>query len=110
MTTLYITEFASLAQDTTAGGGVLLAKWPYVAKQTLSNTGGSTPSNPFNAATRFIRVHTDAICSIVIGNAGQTAGVAVAPTATTSDARMAANSTEYFAVSPGDKLSVIANT
>ena len=47
-----------------------------------------------------VRVHADAICSIKFGSA---------PVATTANMRLAANQTEYFQVSPGDKVSVITN-
>ena len=64
-------------------------------------SGTSAQSSAFNAATRFIRVHTDAICSILIGSN---------PTATTAKKRLAADQTEYFAVNSGDKIAAITNT
>lgn len=63
-------------------------------------------SAAFAANTIGIRVHTDAICSILIG----TPANGVDPVATINNKRLAANTTEYFGVKTGDKLSVIANT
>jgi hypothetical protein len=58
-------------------------------------------SAPFDPRTKFIRVHTDAICSIAIG---------VNPTAVATEMRMAANQTEYFGVGANSKIAVITNT
>jgi hypothetical protein len=61
-------------------------------------------SAAFNSQTRMVRLHKDAgsPCSISFGTA---------PTATTSNARMAANSTEYNGVPVGQnfKVAVIQN-
>lgn len=99
MTTLYIAEFSSLLNNVISG--VDAALMPPLAEQTLTNTGSSAQSAAFNQATRIIRVHTDSICSIKVGPN---------PTATTSNIRLAVNQTEYFSVSPGDKLAVVLNT
>jgi hypothetical protein len=98
MAKAYITEFSQVGADNI--GAQFYGLWPAVAEQTVA-IGTVTSSSAFNAQTRFIRVHVDAICSIEIG---------AAPTATTSTARLAANTTEYFAVAPGHKISVITNT
>jgi hypothetical protein len=79
-----------------------LAAHPALQRQSMAITAGSTTlALPFTTATRFIRVHTDAICSIAID---------AAPTAATTKDRMSAESTEYFGVQPGHTLAVIANT
>jgi len=78
---------------------------PPLATQKLANDGTSVASSAFNADTVIIGVRTDSICSIAVS---ATPGAATA--ATTSDARLAANSTEYFHVRAGDKLSVVLNT
>lgn len=98
MAVVYITEFAAIANVT----GANIAMMPPIAQQTVA-IGAEADSSAFNAATRYIRVHADAICSISVG---------VTPTATTSMLRMSADSTEYFAVplNAGYKLSVISNT
>jgi len=97
MATLYVEELATMGLY----GAAQIAARPGVAAQTVAIGGSSTQSSAFNAQTKFIRVHTDAICSIAIGSN---------PTATTSNCRLAADQTEYFGVQPGDKIAVISNT
>lgn len=101
MSVLYVTEYSDMAQ--TVRGGAEIAQSPALATQTVAIGGTSTQSNAFNAATTFIRVHTDAICSIAI---------ATNPTATATSKRMAADQTEYFGVPVGlsYKIAVITNT
>lgn len=101
MATVYIAEFNAIG-----GGGnfpVAGAQMPPIVQQTVAIGGASTQSNPFNAGTTFIRVHVDAICSIMIGPD---------PTATTATMRMAAGQTEYFSVPRGlsYELAAITNT
>lgn len=98
MTTLYITEYLDI------DGTRQVPREPPLAKQTLSNAGAAVASNPFDARTTVIRLHTDTVCSVVIGQAGSS------PVATTTDGRMAANQTEYRGVMGGQVLSVILNT
>jgi hypothetical protein len=74
---------------------------PPLASQKIAITASSVQSAAFNASTTIIRVHCDAVCSVQIGGTN--------PTATTSSARLAAGQTEYFMVTPGDKLAVIEN-
>ena len=73
---------------------------PAASNQVITYS-GSVQSTSFTNATSFVRVHTDAICSIKFG---------ANPTATTSDERMAANTTEYFSVQAGHKIAAIANS
>ena len=98
MTVLYIAEFAE--PKLRNGNAFPVADQPPLAEQKLTFT-TSTQSSAFNAKTQLIRVHAPSICSIKIGSN---------PTATTDTARMAAGSTEYFRVNPGDKLAAIDNT
>ena len=93
-----MTEYAT--SGTISGKGLPAAFTPPIANNNVA-IGAGASSNAFSANTKLIRVHSDAICSIVIG---------AAPTATTADARMAANQTEYYQVVPGHKISVITNT
>lgn len=98
MAVLFITEFTNLFQ---AGGQAgQMAQGSPVASQTVAIGAGSVQSAAFNAATNFIRVHTDVICSIAIG---------ANPTASAVLTRLAANQTEYFGVAAGQKLAVITN-
>lgn len=99
MATLYVAEFSAMATHKLSHA--LIAQQPPVTEQTVSIGMSSTQSSAFNSATRMIRVHTDAICSILVG---------ADPTATSSKMRMAANQTEYFGVQAGDKIAVITNS
>jgi len=74
---------------------------PTIATQIVAIGAGSVQSSAFNAITKIIGVHTDAICSIEIG---------ADPTATANSRRLAAGSTEYFEIIPGHKIAVITNT
>lgn len=68
MATLYITEFAEI-QGGDNNGKVPVVKLPPLAEQTVA-IGAETDSAAFNAATKFIRVHCDAICSIKVARRG----------------------------------------
>lgn len=97
MATLYITEFA----DVNATQGTTIAKQPPVAEQTVAIGGSSTASSAFNQRTQYVKLSTDAICSILVGSA---------PTAAATNMRMAAGQTELFQVPQGFKVAVITNT
>jgi len=103
MAVLYISEYVTQPWDGVANT-IPAGLEPALVTQTVA-IGAEAKSAAFNARTRFVRVHTDAICSVLFG---------ANPTATTSSPRMAANQTEFFGVDPsqvsGLKLSVIANT
>jgi hypothetical protein len=98
--TLYVTEF----QTVNPSNPVVYqaARAPALANQTVAIGGSSTQSSAFNTATGLVRIHVDAIACVAVGGTN--------PTATTSLMRMTAGQTEYFVVSPGDKLAVIACT
>lgn len=98
MANLYISEHAVLGG--TQGGTAPIAAQPPIAVQKVDFSGGAAASSAFNAQTRFVRLHTDAICSVRFDGSA----------ATTSYPRMAADQTEYFGVQPGSTLSVISNT
>jgi hypothetical protein len=96
MATLYVTEYQGYEK-----ADIPVAVAPGLASQTVAITGASVQSAPFNALTGLIRVHPDSICSIAISSN---------PTATVTVKRMAASQTEYWSVTPGHKIAVIANT
>lgn len=103
MSTLYITEYGSPGRFL-ATGVVPVGLELMLADQTpVTISGSHAESATLNASTQLVRLHTDTICSVKF---------AVTPVATTSNRRMAANQTEYFAVpqNSGFKVSVIANT
>ena len=97
MSILYISEYteAGIFQ----GNMRPVVDEPSLASQALtySTTAASTA---FNAKTRIVRIHTDSICSIKFGTG--------TPTAATTDIRLAANQTEYFAVPLGKSFKVAA--
>lgn len=99
MSNLYIREYTAAAVQ--QGEGVPVMCEPGTDQGVITISASAASSAAFGANTAFVRVHTDAICSIAFGTA---------PSATTANARMAANSTEYFGVIGGQKLSVIQNT
>lgn len=101
MATLYITEFADIAR---AGGASQVAAQPEITTQTVAVGGSSTQSSAFNPNTKLVRLHTDAICSVLFGTN---------PTATAAKGRMAANQTEYHSITnptAGLKVAVITNS
>lgn len=107
MTKAYISEYARGTLD----GRTFIpsAEEPSLASQVVDYTAGAAVSTLLNAKTRFVRIHVDSIASFKVSTAGTLA--------TTADARMAANATEYFGVpnSPLEtgsnmKFSFITNT
>ena len=73
---------------------------PAIVQQTVAIGAGSLQSAAFNSQTKFVRVHTDAICSYNFG---------LNPTATAVTPRLAANSTEFFGVKAGHRVAIITN-
>ncbi len=108
MSNLYITEYPGVATNAPIDNGNLMqaAKEPSVVSQKISFTGTAGVSLAFNAATRLVRIHVDGITSVHFSKPDVNgAGTA----ATTSNKRMAADATEYFAVDPGMFVSAITN-
>ena len=104
MATLYVTEYGTIAGlPATANGQVPLE--PPLADYTVP-IGAAQASPAFQPLTRMVRLHCDAVCSVLFGPSVNN------PTATTSNQRMAANQTEYHGVPEGRAfvVSVIANT
>lgn len=102
MATLYVTEFSDLGTTRNAQSTNIMMQSP-TAEQTVAIGGSTASSSAFNANTRFVCLHTDAICSVEFGTA---------PTATAAKARMAAGETRYFGVPQGQsyKVAVITNS
>ena len=104
MAVLYVEEYSQLVM--TPNGLAAMAQQPVLQSQTVAIGSGSvTPTRAFLPATKFVRLHTDAICSVLFGPFGST-------TATATNARMAANQTEYFGVPQNASwtVAVITNT
>ncbi len=95
MATFYVTEYRTISATSQ------VPQEPPLREQTISISGTAAQSAPFSVGCRLIRMHTDSICSKLLGTN---------PTATTSSGRMAANQTEYTGVVDGMIVSVIANT
>lgn len=98
MASLYITEYAQIGPS-----GAQAPLEPPLAEQKLT-IGSEVDSAALNPNTRLVRLHCDAICSILFGTA---------PTAAVTKQRMAADQTEYKCVEAGAGtllISVIANT
>ena len=102
MSVLYVSEYSTAGLDSRLIP-MVIAQEPSLVEQIFTISGSSAATNAFQATTTYVRVHTDAICSISFGTA---------PIATTSMKRMAANTTEYFAVPAGKsyKVAAITNT
>jgi hypothetical protein len=95
-----ITEYQNLAYDG-LGNRVAAGVEPSRAVQQIVASGASAQSVALQDVTKFVRVHTDVAIRIAFG---------ANPTAATTSQRMAANSTEYFGVTPGIKIAVITTT
>lgn len=100
MAVLYITEYINIITDDKLNS-VAAPHEPNNGEQHVAIGGASAQSAAFAAATNFVMVHTDAICSLAFGPD---------PTAVTTAHRMAANETRFVGVIPGQKVAVIANT
>ena len=97
MSTLYISEYTQNSIDVPT-----LVMEPSTASQAVTFTATAGQSTAFRTDTRMVRLHTDGICSYKFG----TNPTAVANT----DARMAANQTEYFKVMPTFRVSAVTST
>lgn len=97
MASLYIAEF-----ERPRDGRVNIGNAPPIAEQKITISGSSTASAAFQATTRLVRIHTDAICSIKFG--------ATAPTVDNTSMRLPADTIEYFSVNNNSFVSVISNT
>jgi hypothetical protein len=96
----YVTELPLLAE-----AGVQVAHMPPIkdaSPVTVSST--SAAYGPLTGDTKMVRIECDVVVSIAFGTSGGSA-----PTATTSNMRMAASSPEYFKVPPSSFISFITN-
>lgn len=82
------------------GSNLQIAKVPPVAEQKLGVSGASVQSAAFNSATKYVRLYTDIACCVAWGTN---------PVAVTTSMPMSAASAEYFGVTVGHKVAVIAN-
>lgn len=105
MAKVYITEYQRSAKELFSDFVIAAAQegdnCGVVDQTPITTTGTSAQSAAFAPATKLVRIHTDGIISVKFG---------AAPTADVNTKRMAANTTEYFGVRPGDKVALITNT
>ena len=104
MSKLYITEYAELTMVGSPNGiPAQCPKEPPLAEQVVDFSGGVAQSAAFNGKTRFVRLVTDATCSVKFGDD---------PTATADSQRLAVDQETYRGLA-GDgsaaKISAIAS-
>ena len=100
MATLYISEFRQLASIGTTVGQVF-PQPPVTTDHVVAIGVSSAQSTAFSANTHVVLLCADAVCSFLFGDD---------PTALTTSMRLPANTHIAFAVQPGQKVAVIANT
>ena len=100
MSTLYVTEYPGLGSEP-SGPQAQAAVCPPLAEQTVAIGATHAESSAFGRKPTGSMPRRRYLFVFVRGKA---------PVATTGSGRFIAGQTEYFAVTPGDKLSVIANT
>lgn len=96
MATLKIREYSSIG-DVYPGGTAPIAREPGVDQTPVTFT-TTTQSAAFGAGTKYIAIQADAEFCYVVGKN---------PTATTGALSVAADTTLYIGVSPGDKIAVV---
>lgn len=97
MAKLYISEFTKVGGD--AGSMVPVAMLPASANQVVAIGGASVQSTALRIDTQYVRVIADTPASIVSG---------ANPVATVNSPLLGAYAAEYFAVTGGQKIAVIA--
>lgn len=101
MATCYISEYTLLGWVGVQPTQLIQAPaGPPVAEQHLS-VGFNVQSAAFSATTKFIRVVSDTACNLAFG---------ADPTAVATAHLLPANAVVYYAVAPGSKVAVIANS
>lgn len=100
MPTVDITEYQNLAFDG-LGSRVAAGVEPSRGVKQIAVSGSSNFSEALDPTTKFVRVHTDTTIRIAFG---------ADPVASSTCQRMPANSTEYYGVTPGIKIAVIASS
>lgn len=99
---LYIREYVTFGFNSPlAGGTPPIATEPGTDQSPVDFSGGVISSAAFAATTHLVRIVCDVQCSVLFGASPQTAA--------TSNAPLAAFVPEYFGVTPGQIVSVIAH-
>ena len=105
MSSLYVTEYAHISPQGIARGAAQAPQEIPIAEQKLTIGATAVLSSTFSTYTRLVRLHADAVCSVVFGGASAVA--------TANNQRLAAGVSEYHGIP--DKgvvtnLSVITNS
>ena len=95
MAVLYITGYAQLTQ-LVGDAGQMPDENTKTEEQTVAIGAGSVQSATLASGTKYVRLHCDAVCSILVGYG--TVGSPPNPTALTTSQRFAANQTEFKGV------------
>lgn len=99
---LYISEYAAIG--IASGLVAQIANEPDVLDQTpVDFSGGAANSATFNVSSQYVRFMCDSRCSIKVRPK------CTGAVATTSNKPLGIDQPEYFGISPGDCVSVIAN-
>lgn len=103
MAVVYISEYAKLGREAYGGPGTNIQAplEPAIRNQTVAIGASSIQSSEFSKETTIVLVATDAICSVKFG---------ANPNAKSTDMRLAANTSQFFAVAPGSQLKVAVIT
>lgn len=102
MPTLDISEYQKLAKDDDSRQ-IQAGSEPGIRFQQVAiSDRNSQQSQPFNDRTKLIRVHADVACRVAFGDNPSASS--------TASMRLGAGSTEYFGVTPGQRLAVISST
>lgn len=75
MSTIYVSEFAGLAQTNQSDSVPILAVPATTEYTVLVSAGISRSASPIQPTTQFIEISTDTTCSFVIGPAGTSAAL-----------------------------------
>lgn len=97
MATLYVVEYAKLAKED-YGDAIQAGEEPALAEYTIPIGSSSSAPIAFQKDTRFVMLHTDAICHIGIG------GDQVV--AKDSKRRLPADGTVFYGIRNGTNLSI----
>lgn len=96
----YISEYVRMPNDM-IGRAIPAGQEPAITVQKIAIGGGSVQSAPFSPKTTLVAINVDATCSFAFGEN---------PTATTSSMRLPQDGTQFFGVTPGDRVAVISNS
>lgn len=95
MAFLYVTQYGGVSLG---ANGAQAPEEPPILAERIAIGATSVQSTVFSAGCELIEVHTDAICAVAID---------ASPTAVATSRRMAADTTRYYGVKPGQKIAVI---